>query len=138
VSEGSTEGGLSHVGHVILFKNQGPRSCLISGYPGVALLDSDGAQVSQVPRSPSGYLGGLSSGNADPPVIDLGTGQTASSMMEGSDQSASGAACPGYSQILVTPPGQRQSLVVRGEWGGCGLTVHPVVDSHDGRDPGSG
>lgn len=126
-SEGSSSVALSHVGHVILFKNQSSESCDMSGYPGVAFLDTAGHQAAQATRNSSGYMGGLA-GSTTPPLLHVTPGETVSALVEGSDQPQGGAgSCPAYPAVLVTPPGQYQSVRVAGEWGGCYLAVHPVV-----------
>ena len=64
VTAGHSVAGLGHFGVPVFFQNVGTQPCELSGYPGVAALDASGDQVLRATRTPSGYLGGLWSGQA--------------------------------------------------------------------------
>lgn len=126
------QAGAGHIGLVIAFTNSSSTTCTLSGYPGVALLNAAGSQVAQAVRTPSGYLGGLQSGQAIP-VVTVAAGASASALVEGTDASASGGNCQIYPEILVTPPNLRQSVSLTTSLPGCTpVQVHPVVPGTTG------
>jgi len=131
VSLGGGGAGLGHVSINLLFKNTASTTCTLTGYPVVALLDSSGNQVVQAVASPSGYMGGLPTGETTPPTVTLTPGATASAKVEGTDNPVNGAtSCPSYSAILVTPPNNNQAirLPLAAPFPDCsGIQVHPVV-----------
>jgi hypothetical protein len=141
VTLGEAEAAAGHDGLPILFRNTGPVTCILGGYPGVALLDSSGAQAAQATRTPSGYLGGVAAGST-PPVVTLAPGVTASALLEGSDvPTGTATSCPGYQRLLVTPPGSTASVAVADAAGapsgfpGCANPqIHPVVAGTTGRE----
>jgi hypothetical protein len=142
VSLGQGDAGLGHVGIPIVFTNIGTTACTLYGYPGVAMLDSQGEQVVQATRTLTGYLGGLESGNTTPPVVTLLPLQSASALVEGLDAPQNGATtCPIYPAFQVTPPGATASMTVSfptsgGQTGfpGCVTPeVHPVVSGTNGQ-----
>ena len=126
-------GATGHISDVLLFKNTSASPCQLSGYPGVAGLDSSGQQVVQANRTFSGFMGGVESGSVAPVVI-LAPGDTASSVLEGTDMPVGGAStCPSYRNLLVTPPNTRQSVKVAVGIEGCSpISVHPVVEGTTG------
>lgn len=134
VSAGPMGAGLGHAGLPILFNNSGTRTCTLSGYPGIAALDAGGNQVAQAQRTPNGYLGGLPSDSTPLPVVELPAGQTASALVEGTNNPVGTAAsCPTYPQILVTPPNETHSVTLGGGLRGCSqLQIHPVVPGTTG------
>jgi Protein of unknown function (DUF4232) len=133
--------GLGHQDQVILFTNQSQSTCALSGYPGVAGLDAQGNQAVQAERTPNGYLGGLQSGTTTPSV-SLAPGQTASAIVEGTDNPVGSAtSCPSYPTLLVTPPNLTVSVRVTvtglgtnppGLPGCSQIEVHPVVPGSSG------
>ncbi|MHB1536389.1 MAG: DUF4232 domain-containing protein [Acidimicrobiales bacterium] len=144
VSLGSGGAGLGHVGYPVLFTNKGTTSCVLGGYPGVALLDASGHQAVQAMRTPGGYLGGLSSESTTPPVLTVAPGQTVSALLEGTDIPVGAAtSCPSYPAVLVTPPNQHVPILLQfaaapvgfmGAFPGCSTPeIHPVVSGSTGR-----
>ena len=115
-------------------QHRGASACTMSGYPGVAGLDAKGSQVVQAQRTPNGYLGGLTQGVTNPPVVTLTNGQVASALVEGSAVPLDNAtSCPTFPALLVTPPGETHSVRVVGEMPGCtGIAVHPIVAGSTG------
>jgi hypothetical protein len=133
VSTGAQNAGSGHRSVVLLFTNTTGQPCRLTGYPGVAGMDTRDAQVAQAQRTPKGYLGGLASGR--PPVVTLAPGQSASALVEALAFNASdGSACTPFAGLLVTAPDDTVST--RLPWGndGCSdLQVHPVVAGTSGR-----
>lgn len=129
---------LGHSSVVVLFTNTGQASCTLTGYPGVAGLNSAGAQVTQARRTPSGYMGGLSSATSAPPVVTLDPNQTASAIVEGTDVPSGGqTTCPTLAGLLVTAPNTTRSVRLPAAPGDCsGLQVHPVVSGDSGSQGG--
>ena len=139
MSQGGGGAGLGHRSQVLVFTNTGQSACTLTGYPGVAALDAQGAQVAQAVRTPSGYLGGLATGTTTPPTVVLAPGQAASAMVEGIDNPQNGAtSCPSYPAFLVTPPNLTQSVTLgltsSPAFPGCSpIQVHPVVPGTSGQ-----
>lgn len=136
ISLGVGQAGAGNVEAPVLFKNIGSTVCTMTGYPGVAALDTSGNQVAQGQRSPSGYFGGLPQGQTTPSTISLQPGSTASAQIENTDNPTNGAtSCPSYPAFLVTPPNDLHSVKVTDANGfpGCStLQVHPVVSGTTG------
>jgi hypothetical protein len=123
--------GLGHVGSIIVFTNGSDHPCSLSGYPGVAGMDSAGRQMTQALRSLSGYLGGSYTVS----VVVLAPGGRASALVEGTDvPTGSATACAIYPRLLVTAPSQTRWHVLAASTPGCSpLQVHPVVAGAAGR-----
>ena len=131
------------VGQVIGFINVSKVACTLTGYPGVAGLDAQGRQVTQAQRQLMGMVGGLANGATKPPTVTLAPGQSASAMVEGTDNPAGTAtSCTSYPTLLVTPPNLTQSTkvtialsgsTIAGFPGCSGIRVDPVVPGHTGR-----
>jgi len=125
------QGGLSHAGEVILFKNTG-NSCQLHGYPGVDGVNSNGVVVVSAQRTPNGYLGGLPAGATTGPNVQLSDGQTASALFEGIDGPiASQGPCAAYTTVAVTPPNETHTIHITPPGGPnnplCYPEIHPVV-----------
>jgi hypothetical protein len=122
-----------HYSQILLFKNTSTGPCEISGYPGVAGLNSSGQQAIQAVRTLNGFLGGVPNG-ASPPAVILTPGQSASAIVEGtSTPIGTETSCPTYTSVLVTPPNSRQSVTLAIGLSGCSaIQVHPVVPGTSG------
>jgi len=122
------QGGLSHAGEVILFKNTG-NACQLHGYPGVDGVNGDGVVVVSAQRTPGGYLGGLPFGATAGPNVELSDGQTASALLEGTDGPiASQGPCAAYTTVAVTPPNETHTVHITSPGGTlCYPQIHPVV-----------
>ncbi|HEY4465690.1 MAG TPA: DUF4232 domain-containing protein [Streptosporangiaceae bacterium] len=107
--------GMSHHDNVVMFTNEGSASCQMRGYPGVAALNSAGAQIKQAVRS-----------GASAPVVVLAPAQTASAMV--SANSASCTTTTTVAGLVVTAPDQRTStrLGPAGQFCLNSLSVLPV------------
>jgi len=88
-------------------------------------------------------MGGLVPGVTALPVVSLTPGQTASAVVEGTDNPLGPQPCPHYPALLVTPPNLTEQVQVQvsdlGSQGfpGCsGIEVHPVVPGSGGSSPG--
>ncbi len=129
------QGGLSHAGYIILFKNTG-NPCQIHGYPGLDGVNSDGVVVVSAQRTPNGMLGGLPNGVTAEPNVDLTTGQTASAIFEGIDGPvASLGPCAQYTVLVITPPNETHSVRIASPDPTdpiCYPQVHPVVAGSTG------
>jgi len=134
VTPGQYGAGLGHEGGVILFKNVGTTECTLSGYPGVAGLNSSGQQVTQAERTRAGYLGGFRTTAGPLPVVVLQPGQTASAFVEGTDvPHGTQPSCPNYPALLVTPPTSKTSVKITRQLPGCTpIEVHPIVPGTTG------
>ena len=145
VSDSGGGAGLGHEDQVIMFTNNSPFPCTLTGYPGVAGLNANGQQTVQAIRTLSGYLGGLWNGATTPPRVSLSPGQIASAIVEGTDNPIGTAtSCPYYDYLLITPPNLTKSVRVRvfdlgvpptsGLPGCSTIEVHPVVPGRTGRE----
>jgi hypothetical protein len=142
VSDSGGGAGAGHEDQVILFINDSPSTCTLTGYPGVAGLNASGQPVVQATRTLRGYLGGLWNGATTVPRVSLSPGQTASAVVEGTDNPIGTAtSCPYYDYLLVTPPNLTKSVRVRvfglgtaptGLPGCSSIEVHPVVPDGNG------
>ncbi len=123
-----------HEGLVLLFKNIAPGACTLTGYPGVAGLDSAGNQVTQAQRMLSAYMGGYQGSSPTPPTVTLATGETASATVQGSDVTVGNeTTCPTLAAMLVTPPNTSTSVRLPQAPPDCsGLIVTPVVPGMSG------
>lgn len=120
--DGGGNGGLGHAGLLLLFHNSGA-ACQMGGYPGIDGLDAKGNVVAHARRTKSGYLA-----SAEPADIIVPHGGASSALLEGSiGPSPSGPPCPRYSALVVTPPGETNSVHLRSEYPLCYLEIHPVV-----------
>lgn len=106
--------GLSHRALVIVFQNVSNSACVLMGWPGVAGLDAQGAQVAQAAREPNGFNGGgLPAGQTTPPTVTLVPGQMASTTVNGINGPVGTAtSCTDFASFLVTPPNLTQSQTV--------------------------
>lgn len=138
VSAGQQGAALGHEGGPILFENIGASPCSLQGYPGVAGLSTTGAQAVQAQWTPQGYMGGLRSSSAKPPLVVLGSHDVASALVEGTDNPIGDeTTCPTYHKLLVTPPTSTQSATVAFGVPGCSrIQVHPVVPGATGSETG--
>ncbi|HEX2902254.1 MAG TPA: DUF4232 domain-containing protein [Jatrophihabitans sp.] len=131
VTARAASGGNAHAGVIIEFTNTGQIPCALGGYPNVAILDARGQQVKQAAHTPSGYLGGQRHGA--PRAIGLGSGGSASALLEGEVVDVDGASCPAEPGLSVLPPGTRTAARVAVRTALCGGTqVHPVVPGTTG------
>ncbi|HET9691534.1 MAG TPA: DUF4232 domain-containing protein [Acidimicrobiales bacterium] len=129
IAVGQSEGAAGTIGVPLSFTNTGSTTCVLGGYPGVALLDASGAQAVQAART----------GSPGSPVR-LAPGAEASALLTGSDvPSGSATSCPSYPAALVTPPGstssEHVSLTADGGKGlpGCSTPqIRPVVAGSGG------
>ncbi|MGN6868666.1 MAG: DUF4232 domain-containing protein [Solirubrobacteraceae bacterium] len=128
------QGGLSHQGYVIEFKNRGA-ACMITGYPGVDALNAAGHRVLSATRTKSGYLGGVESGPI--PRVNLARGKTASAMLEWIDLGS--PPCARAKSFRITPPNAIASVVLSPKslrvQSLCRVEVHPVVPGTTGQRP---
>ena len=134
ITSPGTQGAAGHQAAVIVFQNRGSRTCILSGYPGVAALDPSGRVAANAQRTPTGFVGGLGSSSESPPVLHLAPSDEASATVEGTSVPVGGAtSCPTYSALEVTPPGETHSVRLNVGLPGCSpLQVHPVVAGTSG------
>jgi Protein of unknown function (DUF4232) len=114
--------GMSKTDNVVTFTNVGRSTCVIEGFPGVAALNSRGAQVKQAVRSTS-----VAPGDSKVRPVYLKPGSVASALV-----SADTASCnkPTYvAGLLVTAPDTYRSVRLSPPGYMClpSLTVSPVV-----------
>ena len=131
VGEGSTHGAAGNSAVSLRFTNTSGQPCTLTGYPGVAGLDSSGRQVLQARRTRFGPMGGIGPGPI--PTVVLGPAQSAAAILEGGDNPAPGVTCPRLSAILVTAPNTGRSVRLAKMPGDCGgMQVHPVIRGTSG------
>lgn len=107
------------------FTNVGHSSCTLTGYPGVAVLDSQGHVV----QKPAVRKAGPGTSTPVPvTTVDLAPGQMAMFLLASTD-TVPNPDCPTlYSgtAIQVFPPNQTSAIVQQGAWSICDMTVGPV------------
>jgi len=132
VTAGAPDASAGHRREVLVFTNTGAVPCTMRGYPGVAALDASSAQVAQAQRTAHGYEGGLFT-PAEPPLVTLRPGESASSIVEALAANPDGTSCVAWSGLLVTAPDDTSSTRVAWDSDGCAdLQVHPVVPGTGG------
>ena len=143
ISDPGGGAGLGHEDQVLVFTNKSANACTLTGYPGVAALNSAGQQVVQARRTTGGYMGGLGPENTSIPVVFLRPDQAASAIVEGTDNPVGQeTSCETYPDLLVTPPNLTESVRVTVSGIGAGMPgctpieVHPVVYGTSGSVPG--
>lgn len=128
---------MGHRGAVVVFTNDGPGACTLSGYPGAAVTDHPGHVVLSAQRSLTGYLGGT--GNVT--AVTLAKGERASALIEWDAATSdgrpapAGTDCPGMKggKLLVTPPNTQAAIAFPAPSDLCsGFAVHPVVPNTSG------
>lgn len=124
----------SHEGQIIVYTNGGQIACAMTGYPGLAIVNSAGKQLIQAGRTPSGYLGGIRNGKPPFPTVVLNAGQSASALLEGlAFDAATGKGCPTEPALLTTPPGSTVSIRLAVSTHICSqVQIHPVVPGTTG------
>jgi hypothetical protein len=141
ITPGRSGVGLGHTGEALLFTNVSQSGCTLYGYPGVAALDVAGTQILQASRSPLGYLGGLAEPSSLTPLVPLLPGQSASALVEGTDNPVGPGPnpppCPMDSGLLVTAPNTTHPVHLPAGPALCsGLQIHPVVPGTSGDETG--
>jgi hypothetical protein len=120
---------------VLVFTNTGQIACAMSGYPGLAILDSKDRQIIQASRTPNGYLGGVRGPKA--PAVGVPAGGSASALLEGllfDPRTSHG--CPTERTLLSTPPNTTVAMKVAAVTRICGqVQIHPVVPGGTGSQP---
>jgi hypothetical protein len=133
IGQKGTDAAAGHQSMLLTFTNVGAGTCFLQGYPGVAGLSQDNQVLLNAAREPRGYLGGLPSGQSQPPRIVLAPGRVAYATVEALDAATNGSeSCAGGGAIslLVTAPDQRASTAVPDEIRICAdFQVHPIVSS---------
>jgi hypothetical protein len=132
VTAGLNSGAAGTIGQVLLFQNTSTTTCLLHAFPGVAGLNSSGAQIVQATREVN--QAPFSGSAASLPTIQLTPGSTGSALVLGSDVPEGAAtSCVTYAALLVTPPNALQSVRVDVSLPGCsGLRVGPVYPGTTG------
>jgi Protein of unknown function (DUF4232) len=130
VSDRAGGSGSTHRSVVLVFHNTSSVTCHLTGYPGVAALDSHDAQTAQATRTLSGYLGGSTSAG----TVTLAAGDSVSATVEAlAIDATTGNSCTAYAGILVTPPNETHSVKLAWPSDGCSaLQIHPVVPGTTG------
>jgi Domain of unknown function (DUF4232)/Neocarzinostatin family len=143
ISDPGGGAGLSHEDQVLVFTNKSANACTLTGYPGVAALNSAGQQVVQARRTAGGYMGGLGPEDTAIPAVLLRPDQAASAIVEGTDNPVGQEkSCATYPDFLVTPPNLTTSVRLAVSGIGAGMPgctpmeVQPVVYGTSGSVPG--
>ena len=128
--------GAGHWSQVILVMNNGPRTCRLTGYPGVRMLDGLGKVTGTPIETRTGFSGGLQP-RTTIPVIELRRGEAAAAVLEGIDLPIGGeSSCPFYDSLDVTLPEQTMPVTIHQGGTDCpGFSVHPFVLGFNGSYP---
>jgi hypothetical protein len=130
VSDQKGGAGSTHRSVILVFRNTSSVTCHLTGYPGVAGLNSNDQQIAQATRTLHGYLGGATSAA----TVTLAAGGSASATVEAlAIDAGTGNGCAPYAGILVTPPNETHSIKLAWPGDGCSaLEIHPVVPGTTG------
>jgi Protein of unknown function (DUF4232) len=121
-----SSGAAGTIESTVALKSTTASPCVMSGYPGMQLLDSSGNSLpTNVVRK-----GNYSFTAMAPTTVTLTTGQTAYFNIGYSDvPTGSETSCPSSSSVEITPPNDTTHLVVAANFAPCGagtLVVSPV------------
>jgi hypothetical protein len=116
----------------VALKSTSATTCVLSGYPGLQMLDAGGANLpTNVVRK-----GNYSFTSMAPTTVTLSNGQTASFNIGYSDVPVgTQTTCPTSASIEVTPPNAVDHLVIAAMLAPCGggtLVVSPVLSATGG------
>jgi len=130
VSDQKGSAGSTHRSVILIFRNTSAVTCHLTGYPGVAALNSTDQQIAQATRTLHVYLGGATSAG----TVTLAAGASASATVEAlAIDATTGNGCAAYAGILVTPPNETHSIKLAWPGDGCSaLEIHPVVPGTTG------
>lgn len=124
--------GLGHDAVLFLFTSASDHACDLRGYPGVDGVTVEG-QIAHATRIVHGWFGGDTS-TTTPPDIHLLPGQSASALVESTDNEVQGRPCLDIGRLLVTPPNTTTTVSLTQPLRDCtGLEVMPVVPGTTGR-----
>lgn len=116
-------GAAGHAGLLLVFHNDLPQACTLTGYPGVDAQRSSGPPVHAV-RSPAGM--GVH-------TVTLAAGAYASAVVFWDTTPTGSDPCTATSTaLLVTPPNTAATATVAAHVGLCNLQVYPTVAGQNG------
>ncbi len=110
--------------HAVLvdFQNTSARSCTLRGYPGAAILGSDGSQLQQAQRTTADPYG-----RTQVSTVTLRPQRFAAAYIVGQNSNQSGNCGGSFPHLLVTPPNTFSSTTLPAGWSKCyTFLVHPV------------
>lgn len=120
-------------GVLLKYANNGDDPCTLTGYPGASIVDATGQPLADAARTPAGFFGGLTSGNAVPVVLH---GSTAgSAVIEWAAAQNPNSRCYPQADVLSTPPGTTATASYGVQPLVCDLQAHPVVAGETGKQP---
>lgn len=120
-------------GVLLGYANNSDEPCTLTGYPAASIVDAAGQLLADAARTPAGFFGGLTSGNAMPVVLH---GSVAgSAVIEWAAAQHGGSQCHPDATVLSAPPGTTTTASYGVQALVCDLQVHPVVAGDTGRQP---
>jgi hypothetical protein len=120
-------------GVLLGYANHSDEPCTLSGYPAASVVDSAGQPLADAARTPAGFFGGLSAGNA--PRLVLFGDRSGSAVVEWAAAQHGSSQCHPEAELLSTPPGATATASYGVHALVCDLQVHPVVSGATGRQP---
>jgi hypothetical protein len=129
VIPGTAQGAAGHLALVLVFNNVSrTRTCEISGYPGVDLVNASGVTVAHLKRTLRGMAGGEPAGITAPQPVFLAPGASASALAEASDVPHGAATSCGSYSLMVTVPDQHVAVPAgTAMLPRCSAEIHPIV-----------
>jgi hypothetical protein len=124
VTHTPTDGATGHSSMVLLFRNVGPHTCSLRGFPGFAALNSSGNVLTQAVRTLHGFAGGASAIR----TVSLAPGGFASAIAEWMNfNPVTSGDCRFSTSVAVTPPNTSHSSRLAVPVSLCNLQIHPTV-----------
>ena len=105
---GASNGGVGHLGFELSIRSLAQQTCVLYGYPGAQLVGANGHDLSTTLKWGGGYLYGTPLKR----MVSLKTGATAYFAIEWVDNPTPGQTCPTAQYLLITPPNDRNTVVV--------------------------
>ncbi len=121
---GPTNAGAGQIYNPLILRNTGSRTCDLTGFPGVSVLDGSGNQIGE-PATRDGAVG---------TTVSLAPGAVASSLLHTTNEGIGGAPCePTSAQMKVFPPDETAELTFAAQYTVCGgFSVTSLVPGDTG------
>ena len=118
-------------GVLLNYVNRGKEPCTLTGYPGASIVDAAGQPLADAARTPAGFFGGVTSGEAGRVV--LYGARAGSAVIEWAAAQHGEDPCHQDAELRSTPPGTTATASYGTHPVVCDLQAHPVVAGATGK-----